>query len=574
MINYIFQFWNSLLGKIVRWLLLIPLQSLLLGAYAILTMTVINLILKFFVFSFIYIFTESGFWKFILLVLIVSLVLPFVKWIINIVIVLWTFLGSAVWFLSIKFSPHKQTGKILLFGISIIVTWIILYSIIMGDSHWLFKTLLCLQFLLSFTWLIWHLCLSSGTYDIYDEWWNEWIQKIRKKDAQSMIKISSISENSNLNSQLENTWEVVGVEAKNIKEYYIIPFWRFILLQFLTANFFMLVWVEKNRAIIEGEKYRFNLFRWHPFRIYSVIQSVLPENSFRNTLSIILSIISLVPFLIMFHGLQSDTDWWRGIFAIPILINNFSNLSFGMWIVVIIIAIIFFMLMYSPIVITQYYARKQSKKYGVQEKRLKFWFFEIILYCCTIYIVYLSITDQADDFIYDGTKKAELQTVASWTSYKAKEGTFQIDFPNQNIGFYHSTEKIGNEGTITSLSYTSDAWESVYGIVEYSTENFAIDGEKIWVFPPVVIEGMLGVKSKDQKSENKTTSELEIHRIPGKMAKFEYKQNLIFQDQAYIIEGIVLSTHEKKVYDMYVLYPTINSNVETKRFFDSFKIIP
>ncbi len=85
---------------------------------------------------------------------------------------------------------------------------------------------------------------------------------------------------------------------------------------------------------------------------------------------------------------------------------------------------------------------------------------------------------------------------------------------------------------------------------------------------------MLGVKSKDQKSENKTTSELEIHRIPGKMAKFEYKQNLIFQDQAYIIEGIVLSTHEKKVYDMYVLYPTINSNVETKRFFDSFKIMP
>lgn len=182
--------------------------------------------------------------------------------------------------------------------------------------------------------------------------------------------------------------------------------------------------------------------------------------------------------------------------------------------------------------------------------------------------------DESTNNHKEETTIATTEKIVNWSPYKVKEGSFQIDFPNNKVDFYNSTEKISDDDTITSLSYASDLWDSVYGVVEYSTDNFAIDGEKIWVFPPVVIEGILGIKSKDQKSENKTTSELEIHRISGKIAKFEYKQNLIFNDKAYIIEGIVLSTHEKKVYNMYVLYPTINNTVETKRFFDSFKIMP
>ncbi len=574
MINYIFQFWNSLFGKIVRWLLLIPLQSLLLGAYAMLVITILNLILKFFIFSFTYIFIDFGFWKFILLMLVGTLILWFVDKIINIVIFLSTLLWSAVWFLSIKFSPHKQTGKILLLSISIIVTWITLYGTIIDDSHWFFKTLICLQFLLSFTWLIWNLCLSSDTYDIYNEYWNEWTQKIRKKDVESLTSVSSVSENNNLSLQTGNTWEAIVIETKNTKEYYIVPFWRFILLQILTTNFYLFFWIAKNRKIVYGDAYRSSFLRWHPFGLYGILVSILPKTSFRSIISVVLTAFSVLPFLITLQAIQSD-NFQFGIFSIPNVIEPLSQLPFFLWFITVVIIVALLAFFYSPIAITQHYLQKLNDEMSIWRKRLKFSLFEIALYCIAIIIIYVSITGRANDLWTSNHERIKMEQTINWSSYKAKEGTFQVDFPNQNIDFYHSTEKIDDEGgTITGLSYTSDIWESVYGIVEYSTENFAVDGEKIWAFPPVVIEGILGIKPKNQKSENKTTSELEIHRIPGKIAKFEYKQNLIFHDQAYMIKGIVLSTSENKVYNMYVLYPTINSNVETKRFFDSFKIIP
>ncbi len=157
-------------------------------------------------------------------------------------------------------------------------------------------------------------------------------------------------------------------------------------------------------------------------------------------------------------------------------------------------------------------------------------------------------------------------------TFRSEDGDLSIKFPDGKI----QQMDIGDDGkskvyTVEIGSYNSKDY-IFYVVYDFTFQlPLQLNERSVHKLTSGITDVLIGLRNDSQIKDNMLLWELIAKKIPWKLQSYWFKQNILFNDTAYVLEWILKAEgNSARLIDTAIFYPvTINPNAE--EFFNSFQ---